>query len=165
MVTCYGYRCPLRSQCKKGGKCTKTCKTPDDAHWNILQHLQKSPYHGLEEEEAKELIATVVLEVWEEEEKEHEKKMAQESKWEPQWQQQVPAPPEPDRGRKNNRAHRRDRSRSRRGQTPARATRERVTGRSKQRSSSEARTTLVPRTPTEAPLGASHVPTLRATQR
>ena len=69
MVTCYGYRCPLRSQCKKGGKCTKTCKTPDDAHWNIFQHLQKSPYHGLEEEEAKELIATVVLEVWEEEEK------------------------------------------------------------------------------------------------
>ena len=32
MVTCYGYRCPLSSQCKKGNKCTKTCKTADDAH-------------------------------------------------------------------------------------------------------------------------------------
>ena len=84
MVTCYGYVCPLASQCKKGTKCTKTCFSATDAEWNVLQHLLHSPYHTLQENEALELIAQQEVRTWEEVAKVAATRRMEEDAWEPQ---------------------------------------------------------------------------------
>jgi len=85
MVTCFGYKCPLASQCKKGAKCTKTCSSQEDAEWNILQHLEKSPYHQLSPDEAREAFAGCECEMWEEAAKTAQKKVEEEESWQPKW--------------------------------------------------------------------------------
>ena len=83
-VTCYGYACPLASQCKKGSKVTKTCYSEEEARWNVTQHLLKSPYHELSEQEAQEALQTVDVQTWEAEKKHAEKTVAKEEQLAPQ---------------------------------------------------------------------------------
>jgi len=124
MVLCYGYQCPLASQCKKGSKCTKTCTSEADAEWNVLNHLQTSPYHGLTEAEAKDALMGVSIQVWEEKAKTVEVKKVEEAKWEPMSQRsrRSPArrPRSPRRSRSRGRTHGGSRAMvpARRGRTP-----------------------------------------------
>ena len=66
LVTIWGSYCPLGYQCKKGNQCMCKKESLEAAKRFLVNHLMMSPYHGLDEQQARDLAETANIESWDE---------------------------------------------------------------------------------------------------
>jgi len=144
-VLMYGFKCPLGSQCKKGeNSVIKGCTVYEDAVWAVENHLMRSPYHELAEQETKDLVQTLQPEMW----------MEKPKKVEPKVEKQKKEHRHPGTGAEGSGSRRRDDSRSpRRTHTSTRSAGRGRKDRNEpmQQLARRADRTLAPRTPQSAP--------------